>query len=234
MSAIGAGCVSDGRLVVSLGTSGTLFGYQRRAGVRSHGPGRAARFAATTGLPPLLCTMNCTRVAEEAREAFGAGMSHDELAALACDVAGGIRRRSSCRTWSAFGRRTWPGATQRVDRHSTEISRVAGRDVPRRRRGRRTLSAAGAMGDGCASSVCPRRRNSPSGGGRFEVRSFGDKSSPSGFDARVKRPTEPESAALGAAASKRPPHLEGASVRARARAHPPPYAEDEETPNEDA
>ena len=27
MSAIGAGCVSDGRLVVSLGTSGTLFGY---------------------------------------------------------------------------------------------------------------------------------------------------------------------------------------------------------------
>ena len=89
MSAIGAGCVSEGRLVVSLGTSGTLFGY-------SDAPvfdptGAVAPFCGRDGgLPPAPVHHELhARVAEEAREAFGAGMSHDELAALACDVPAG-------------------------------------------------------------------------------------------------------------------------------------------------
>ena len=65
-AAIGVGATRPGRLVVSLGTSGTLFGA-------SDVPvfdvtGAIAPFCdALGGYLPLLCTLNCTRVVEEAR-----------------------------------------------------------------------------------------------------------------------------------------------------------------------
>ena len=72
MSALGAGCVTDGRLVVSLGTSGTLFGYSPTPVMDP--TGAVAPFCdATGGYLPLLCTMNCTQVVSEVVSAFSGG-----------------------------------------------------------------------------------------------------------------------------------------------------------------
>lgn len=59
MAALGAGAVSRGRLVVSLGTSGTLFGFSP---VPLLDPtGAVAPFCDSTGAYlPLVCTQNCT------------------------------------------------------------------------------------------------------------------------------------------------------------------------------
>lgn len=86
MSALGAGAARAGVTVCSLGTSGTLF-------ARSETPvvdplGLVAPFCdALGGWLPLLCTMNCTTVVEEAREAFG--LSHAAAAAAAAEVPAG-------------------------------------------------------------------------------------------------------------------------------------------------
>ena len=56
MSALGAGCVDAGDLVVSLGTSGTVFGYSSTPVIDA--TGAVAPFCdATGGYLPLLCTM---------------------------------------------------------------------------------------------------------------------------------------------------------------------------------
>lgn len=59
MAALGAGAVSQGRLVASLGTSGTLFGFSP---VPLLDPtGGVAPFCDSTGAYlPLVCTQNCT------------------------------------------------------------------------------------------------------------------------------------------------------------------------------
>lgn len=80
MSALGAGAVTEGSWVVSLGTSGTLFGASNSPIVDPSG-GIAPFCDATGKWMPLLCTMNCTLVTEEARKAFG--MDHGEITALA-------------------------------------------------------------------------------------------------------------------------------------------------------
>lgn len=63
MAALGAGAVAQGRLVVSLGTSGTLFGYSP---VPLLDPtGAIAPFCDCTGaFLPLVCTQNCTGCGE--------------------------------------------------------------------------------------------------------------------------------------------------------------------------
>lgn len=69
MSAIGAGAIDEGVLVVSLGTSGTLFGRSDTPVVDPQA--LIAPFCdALGGWLPLLCTMNCTTVVEEVRTAF--------------------------------------------------------------------------------------------------------------------------------------------------------------------
>jgi xylulokinase len=89
MAALGVGAVAPGDWVVSLGTSGTLFGPLAAcpppAVVAS---GAVAPFCdATGGWLPLLCTLNCTLPAEEVRAAFA--LSHDEAAAAAASVPPG-------------------------------------------------------------------------------------------------------------------------------------------------
>lgn len=64
MSALGAGAVTEGSWVVSLGTSGTLFGASNTPIVDASG-GIAPFCDATGKWMPLLCTMNCTLVTEE-------------------------------------------------------------------------------------------------------------------------------------------------------------------------
>ncbi|KIY93667.1 xylulose kinase [Monoraphidium neglectum] len=88
MSALGSGVTRDGQLVVSLGTSGTLFGVSGAPIVDA--TGAIAPFCDATGAwLPLVCTLNCTRAAEEAREAFG--LSQEEATRLAADEEAGCR-----------------------------------------------------------------------------------------------------------------------------------------------
>jgi xylulokinase len=70
MGAIGTGAVKDGFLTMSLGTSGTLFGFSATPVIDPSG-NLAAFCASTGGWLPLLCTMNCTVASEEFRALFG-------------------------------------------------------------------------------------------------------------------------------------------------------------------
>lgn len=84
-SAMGSGAVSSGVWVVSLGTSGTLFGHSR---VPIWEPPGLAPFCDATGRwLPLLCTMNCTGVANEVCRSFG--MTHGQLTELAAKEPAG-------------------------------------------------------------------------------------------------------------------------------------------------
>ena len=70
MGAIGTGTVRDGFLTMSLGTSGTLYGYSDAPVVDPSG--RLAAFCSSTGgWLPLLCTMNCTVASERTRALLG-------------------------------------------------------------------------------------------------------------------------------------------------------------------
>jgi xylulokinase len=70
MGAIGTGTVRDGSLTMSLGTSGTLFGFSNAPVVDPTG-NLAAFCSSTNGWLPLLCTMNCTVASEEFRGLLG-------------------------------------------------------------------------------------------------------------------------------------------------------------------
>ena len=70
MSAIGTGTVRDGFLTMSLGTSGTLFGFSDKPVIDPTG-NLAAFCSSSGGWLPLLCTMNCTVASEEFRALFG-------------------------------------------------------------------------------------------------------------------------------------------------------------------
>lgn len=90
MGAIGAGCIRDGFLVASLGTSGTLFGYSDVPVVDPSGA-LAAFCSSTGGWLPLLCTMNCTVATESWRNILGLDVrAFDAEAARAPAGAGGL------------------------------------------------------------------------------------------------------------------------------------------------
>ena len=90
MGAIGTGTVSDGFLTMSLGTSGTLFGFSKKPVIDPTG-NLAAFCSSTGGWLPLLCTMNCTVATEELRALFGQDiMAFDQEAERAPIGADGI------------------------------------------------------------------------------------------------------------------------------------------------
>ncbi|MDR0496467.1 MAG: xylulokinase, partial [Treponema sp.] len=90
MSAIGTGTVRDGFLTMSLGTSGTLFGFSKKPVIDSTG-NLAAFCSSSGGWLPLLCTMNCTVASEEFRGMFGLDVkAFDAEAARASIGADGI------------------------------------------------------------------------------------------------------------------------------------------------
>ncbi|MDR1129113.1 MAG: xylulokinase [Treponema sp.] len=90
MSAIGTGAVRDGSLTMSLGTSGTLFGFSNSPVIDPAG-NLAAFCSSTNGWLPLLCTMNCTVASEEFRSLFGLDVrSFDGEAAKAPVGADGL------------------------------------------------------------------------------------------------------------------------------------------------
>ena len=95
MAAIGTGAVRDGFLTMSLGTSGTLFGFSQKPVIDP--TGNLAAFcssssgAGTAGWLPLLCTMNCTVASEEFRTLLGLDVkTFDAEAAKAPIGADGI------------------------------------------------------------------------------------------------------------------------------------------------
>lgn len=88
MSAIGSGAVREGVSVVSLGTSGTVFGCATRPVVDPEG--LIAPFCDSTGRwLPLLCTMNVTGVTEEVRGLYDGFFNHDALTEMASEVEPG-------------------------------------------------------------------------------------------------------------------------------------------------
>ncbi len=69
MGAIGTGTVADGFLTMSMGTSGTLYGYSEKP-INDPVNGLSGFCSSTGGWLPLLCTMNCTVATEFVRNLF--------------------------------------------------------------------------------------------------------------------------------------------------------------------
>lgn len=68
MAALGAGVAEAGQVVVSLGTSGTVFAKTPEP-ILDHEHGSICPFCdATGGGLPLLCTLNCTLPLQEVRQ----------------------------------------------------------------------------------------------------------------------------------------------------------------------
>lgn len=83
MSAIGTGCTEEGSLVMSFGTSGTLFGYSEKC-ITDKKERLASFISSSGGYLPLLCTMNCTVASEKIRDLFKKGIGEfDSIAASA-------------------------------------------------------------------------------------------------------------------------------------------------------
>ncbi|MDR0908874.1 MAG: xylulokinase [Spirochaetaceae bacterium] len=70
MAAIGTGTVANGALTMSLGTSGTLYGYSDKPVIDPTG-GVSAFCSSTGGWLPLHCSNNCTVASENFRALFG-------------------------------------------------------------------------------------------------------------------------------------------------------------------
>ena len=90
MAAIGTGCAKSGVFTMSLGTSGTLFGYSEHPLVDPDGL-VAAFCSSTGGWLPLVCTMNCTVASELNRSLLDIPLSDlDPLAASVEPGANGL------------------------------------------------------------------------------------------------------------------------------------------------
>ena len=90
MAAIGTGTVEDGFLTMSLGTSGTLFGFSATP-LADPKNGLSGFSASSGGYLPLLCTMNCTVASEQTRALFELGVTEfDAEAEKAAPGAGGV------------------------------------------------------------------------------------------------------------------------------------------------
>jgi xylulokinase len=90
MGAVGTGTVCNGAITVSLGTSGTLYGFADTP-VLPKATEFAAFCSSTGGWLPLVCTMNCTSSSELVRGLFGIGLDlFDHVLAESSPGAGGI------------------------------------------------------------------------------------------------------------------------------------------------
>ena len=212
MGALGAGAVDHGTLVVSLGTSGTVFGASDAPVVDPEG--LVAAFCDATGRwMPLVCTMNCTVVTEEVRAAFG--MTHARLTELAAAEPAGAHGVSFLpylqgervpdrphATGALVGLRPGlmrPGVVYRAALEGATFALV---------HGARRLAALG---------VVPRELRVVGGASRNALwrQVLAD-----AFDAPLRFPAEPESAALGAA-MQAAAVVSGAGVAEFVRTHPP-------------
>ncbi|MGN0728286.1 xylulokinase [Treponema sp.] len=90
MSAIGTGTVKNGVLAMSMGTSGTLYGFSSTS-ISDPAAGISGFCASSGGYLPLLCTMNCTVASEEIRGLLNLGVKEFDAEAEKADpCAGGV------------------------------------------------------------------------------------------------------------------------------------------------
>lgn len=90
IAAIGTGVVSDGVMTMSMGTSGTLYGYSDKPVIDRDG-NIAAFCSSTGGYLPLLCTMNCTVSTEIMRKLLSIDVKEiDETASKSEPGSGGL------------------------------------------------------------------------------------------------------------------------------------------------
>jgi xylulokinase len=90
MGAIGTGNVAEGRLTMSLGTSGTVYAFSAKPAIDPSGQ-IAAFCSSNGGWLPLMCTMNCTVSTELTRRVLAADIDDFEtLVARAPQGSGGI------------------------------------------------------------------------------------------------------------------------------------------------
>ena len=108
MSALGAGAAAPGKFVMSLGTSGTLFGASDTA--VEDPSGTVAPFRDATGrYLPLLCLQNCTNVLKEVAMSYS--MGHDELTSLAAKEPVGCHGVTFLPYLTGERTPNWPHAT---------------------------------------------------------------------------------------------------------------------------
>ena len=110
MSALGVGAVQQGVWVLSLGTSGTLFGPAQQEQIIDASGAICAFCDATGAALPLLCTVNCTGVTEEVRRLCGS-LDHDELAQLAAAEPPGCQGVTFLPYLGGERTPNWPHAT---------------------------------------------------------------------------------------------------------------------------
>ena len=90
MGALGTGATDIGVITMSLGTSGTIYGYSDKPVIDKKG-NLAAFCSSNGGYLPLLCTMNCTVATEQMRNLFEYGvMEFDAIASKAPAGSEGI------------------------------------------------------------------------------------------------------------------------------------------------
>lgn len=222
MSALGAGAVKEGTWVISLGTSGTLFGVANQP-IEDKTGGIAPFCDATGAWMPLLCTMNCTLVTEEARKSFG--MDHATITELAeqeepgCEGVNFLPYLTGERTpnWpSSYGALTGlraghirPGLIYRAALEGATYSLLNGIDMLKK------------------YGVTANELRIVGGGSKNRLwrRIIADS-----FQLPLRFPTEPESAALGAALQAAAVHV-GMPVNDFVESHAPPLEDEVMQPN---
>ncbi|KAF8057263.1 xylB [Scenedesmus sp. PABB004] len=191
MAALGAGISQPGQLVVSLGTSATLFGV---AGAPIVDPaGAVCGFCDATGAwLPLICTLNCTRPAEDVLAAFG--IDHAAATALAAAEPPGCEGVSFLPY--LVGERTpnWPDSTGALLGLRPGLLRPG--LLYRAALEGATLSLAAALGAATRLGLVPTELRLVGGGSKNGLwrQIVADV-----FQLPVRVPLEAESAALGAA-----------------------------------
>lgn len=189
-----------GDWVVSLGTSGTLFGPSSSPPPPSPS-GAVARFCDATGQwLPLLCTLNCTVPAEQVRRAWG--LPHERAAALAEEIAAKSGGGPGSLTFLPYlaGERTpnWPwakGCVLGLDPATLSSPDAAAGALYLAALEGATFSLLAGL-KAMPASPPPRSVVLVGGGARSALwtRLVADS-----FGLPVRRPSEPEAAALGAA-----------------------------------
>lgn len=225
MSALGAGAVREGSWVLSLGTSGTLFGPSGKPVLDPTGTICPFCDAAGAWLP-LLCTLNCTGVAEEVRHSFG--MSHEDITAAAATEPIGC----SGVTFLPYlaGERTpnWPHATGGVLGLRPGLIRPG-------------LLYRAAMEGATFSLVAGMQRMQDFGVAATELLVVGGGSKnrlwrrivADAFQLPLRFPADPEAAALGAALQAAAVHT-GTPIAQYVAEHPPPMEAEVVQPQHEA
>jgi D-xylulose kinase len=202
-AAIGVGAVTEGPVVVSLGTSGTAFAYRSESTVDPRG--EAAAFCDSTGAwLPLVCTLNCTGATDWIRDLLGLDASAFEAALRTAEP--GARGLSFLPYLDGERTPSLPGATGtfagvRASHNAVDFARAVAEGV--------TLSLAYAMDALRRAGVEPREITLVGGGAASEAWA---QLCADVFELPVLRPGMHEAAAAGAARQARLA-MDGATLR---------------------